>query len=254
MIARPHSDDEVGSMSDIVEGRIAVPLDGDQIDLNDVCAFFSKGLAGVKIERITIPPNERVVLLSEELNDLEDEGQRYRAAGRILEQINGILFLNDPNRKPLPLAGAMHRQSANGNWGVTVVLGGLHARGRAGMIAFTSRPDAPSKQEQLFKIAQENDDAQKLLTHLRDVPDWTDLYNAFEIMRENIKKRFGNNLPMGIDWPDKKALAPFTGDAQFFRHSHLYKNRPKRDMSTAMPISDARQFVRMLCTKWLSSF
>jgi hypothetical protein len=233
-----------------LDGRIAVALEGQPIDLDDACSFFPEGEGEVQICRITIPPNEKYVLLADVLNGLTDETEVIRMAGRLIDLVNGVLFLEDPQLQPIASQGIHHRQAANGNWGVTVSIPRVLVRGRAGRISFR-QPGQPTAQTLIMLKAMNDENVRDVLTYLRNVPDWIDLYKAFELMRADIKERFGQDGQRQVGWPSGKRIDAFTADAQFFRHSKV--KWPKRDPKSAMPLNEARSFVQDLCRKWLAS-
>jgi hypothetical protein len=97
-----------------LDGRIAVALEGQPIDLEDACSFFPEGEGEVQICRITIPPNEKYVLLADVLNGLTDETEVIRMAGRLIDLVNGVLFLEDPQRQPHRVA--RYTSATSGQW------------------------------------------------------------------------------------------------------------------------------------------
>jgi hypothetical protein len=99
--------------------------------------------------------------------------------------------------------------------------------------------------------AMNDENVRDVLTYLRNVLDWIDLYKAFELMRADIKQRFGQDGQRQVGWPSGKRIDAFTADAQFFRHSKV--KWPKRDPKSAMPLNEARSFVQGLCRTWLAS-
>ena len=200
-----------------LDGRIAVALEGEAIDLGDACSFFPEGEGDVQVCRMTIPPNEKYVLLSDVLNSLTDESEIVRMAGRLIDLINGVLFLEDPQRQPIASQGIHHRQAANGNWGVTIVIPGVSARGRAGRFDFR-QPGEPTRQALVMQKALNNDAVMDVLSQLRLVPDWTDLFKAHELMQADISQRLGKGGQQKIGWP-KSRVETFERDAQLFRHS-----------------------------------
>jgi hypothetical protein len=88
-----------------------------------------------------------------------------------------------------------------------------------------------------------------VLTFLRGEPDWFDLYKAFELMRDDINNRIGQHNQTQIGWPEKREMNSFSESAQVHRHSPAKWGR--YDLGTAMPLNDARKFVRSLTKTWL---
>jgi hypothetical protein len=236
--------------SKTLEGRIAVALDGEQIDFDDACMFFSEDI-GIQIKRLHIPPNDKVVLLADDLNGLTDDGQIYSSAKRLVDLVNGVLFLQDPNRVPLSVQGIIHRQAANGKWGVTIYATGF-ASGRSRARFNNGVPGEPTAQALLLQRASKNEVASDVLTHLSGKPEWFDLYKAYELMRADIKKRFRKQGAAKIGWPGKPRISYFTQSAQVYRHAKT--DWPKGfSPQSAMSLRDARSFTQALCNLWLKS-
>jgi hypothetical protein len=233
-----------------LNGRIAVAIEGDPVDLDDACFFFSENI-GVQVRRLHIPPNYKVVLLADDLNGLTDEGQIYGSAKRLINLVNGVLFLHDVNRKPVSLQGIVHRQAANGNWGVTVWATGL-AFGRSRVRSDNRAPGQPTEQSLLLQRVEKNEVASDVLTHLSGVPEWFDLYKAFELMRADIDQRLGKGGRTKIGWPGRASISRFTQSAQVYRHAK--SDWPEGiDQQSAMALTDARKFTQNLCAIWLKS-
>jgi hypothetical protein len=233
-----------------LDGRIAVALEGQPIDLDDACSFFPEGEGDVQVCHMTIPPNEKYVLLADVLNSLTDESETVREAGRLIDLVNGVLFLEDARRQPIVSQGIHHRQAANGNWGVTIAMSTGTARGRSTASSGTREPGEPTRQALLVQKALNNQTVMDVLNQLRLIPDWTDLFKARELMQADISRRLGKGGQQKIGWP-KGRVDTFEKDAQLFRHS-----RPRwrgRDPASAMPIGQARALVQELCSKWLAS-
>jgi hypothetical protein len=233
-----------------LDGRIAVALEGDPADLDDACLAFPVG--EVQVSKITIPPNEKYVLLSDALNGLASDSEIVRMAERLIDWINGALFLQDVRRRPIASQGIHHRQAANGEWGVTIARATVTVRGRSTGRFVADGPVGPTPQTLMMQKAMVDDNVREVLTYLSKVPDWIDLFKAFEVMRREIAGRLGEDGQQKIGWPGKNKIGTFTGDAQFDRHAKGNK-WPKRARETAMPLHEARAFVRGLCSKWLAS-
>lgn len=192
------------------------------------------------------------MLLADALNGLTDHSEIVRMAGRLTELVNGVLFLGDAHRQPIVSQSICHRQSANGNWGVTIAMAAGNARCRATAGFIGDGPRGPTPQALLIQTAKANEDVREVLTYLSKVPDWIDLYKAYEVMRREIAGRLGEDGQQKIGWPSKNKITTFRGDAQFDRHAKG-NNWPNRPRETAMPLNEARVFVKDLCSKWLAS-
>ena len=88
------------------------------------------------------------------------------------------------------------------------------------------------------------------MTFLRGEPDWFDLYKAFELMRDDINSKLGQNKYGQMGWPDKKTADEFSESAQVYRHSRA-KWPEGYDLSTAMKSDEAREFIQSLARTWL---
>lgn len=235
-----------------LDGRIAIALEGESIDLDDACMFFSEDI-GIQVRRIHIPPNDKVVLLADDLNDLTDEQQICSTATRYIDLINGILFLENTSRVPIQAQGIVHRQSANGNWGVTIWVPSVTIRVRSQLRLNNRNPGEPSRQALLLRDASKSKPAHDVLIHLRGRPEWFDLYKAYELMRADISRRLGSNGRAAIGWPSRTKISHFTKSAQLYRHA-------KGDwpngitLESAMSLKEARNFIKNLCSLWLQSF
>lgn len=236
------------------EGRIAVALEGDEFDLEDACDAFPLGGGAVQVCRIVIPPSEKYVLLSGVLNELTDESEIARMSQRLIDLVNGVLFVDNPVRQPIRHQGIHHRQSANGNWGVTINVPTAFARGRAGKIGLAQKT-APTEQQSQICLALSDEVVMEVLTYLRDTPDWLDLYKAHETMKADLSVRLGPEGQKIVGWPAKK-IKIFTEVANGARHgkqSERVREKRQRKGESVMSLPEARQFVRELCQLWLKS-
>src|SRR5262252_7572883 len=93
--------------------------------------------------------------------------------------------------------------------------------------------------------ATRDDTLADVLTFLRGEPDWFDLYKAFELMRDDINSKLGQNKYGQMGRPDKKTADAFSAGALVYRHSRA--KRPQGyDLSTAMKSDQAREFLHSL--------
>jgi len=233
------------------KARVAVALEGDRIDLDEACFWFGTH-GNIRVCNIHIPPNDKTVLLSTEFDKLADDGQIYSSAHRILDHINGLLFLDDVQRKPIIPQGVVHRRADNGNWGVTIHLAAVHinVRSRVRVRSGASEQLAPPRATRLLQEAARDDVVAEVLTFLRSAPDYFELYKAFERMKADIEDRLGGGSPSRIGWPGSRRLAHFTQSATVYRHAR-HKWPRNYDMTKAMSLRDARKFVRELAAVWL---
>src|SRR5262249_32580804 len=85
---------------------------------------------------------------------------------------------------------------------------------------------------------------------VRGEPDWFDLYKAFELMRDDINSKLGQNKYEQMGWPDKKTVDVFSESAQVYRHSRA-KWPEGYHLITAMKSDEAREFIQSLALAWL---
>jgi len=97
-----------------------------------------------------------------------------------------------------------------------------------------------------MKEASNSDIVLDVFTYLRDEPDWFDLYKAFELMRHDVNKTLGQGKTSEIGWPNTDF---FRESAQVHRHSRAKTLR--YDLTTAMPLLEARQFLGRITRIWL---
>lgn len=235
----------------------AVALEGHQFDVEDARVLFGDQREGIQIASINISPDRRpTVLMADDLDDLNEPAQVLDAAQRIVDHLNGILFIMDSKRQPLS-AGAAYRRMPDGNWdrGTTVLGAALfenRSRVHFAAVALSSDgtpiPSPPMPQVTWLREAGLDDVVGDVLTYLRGTPDWFDLYKAFERMRDDINRRLGGqHRTHEIGWPD---FDDFTEAANVHRHSPAKWGR--YDPSNApMSLNEARGFVQKLVQTWL---
>jgi hypothetical protein len=103
---------------DDLPSRWALELRGDAIDLADAARLFARD-AEVCIR--IIPADPAVTVLSaREFESLSAAGDIHSAGDRIVDFLNGILFVQDPARKPVSIGGVRERRS-NGQWGLAMI-------------------------------------------------------------------------------------------------------------------------------------
>jgi hypothetical protein len=88
-----------------------VELSGELIDLHDAVALFRDGTPTV--QSAVLPHGEAVVLMADEFELLQAIPDVQIAAERMLVALNAVLYLEDPDRKPLSILG-VHKRRANG--------------------------------------------------------------------------------------------------------------------------------------------
>jgi hypothetical protein len=76
------------------------------------------------------------------------------------------------------------------------------------------------------------------------------LYKSFELMRDDINSKLGQNKYEQMGWPDKKTVDVFSESAQVHRHSRA-KWPEGYDLITTMKSDEAREFIQSLALTWL---
>jgi hypothetical protein len=226
----------------------AVELLGHEFDLQDASELFASG--GVRVESL----DDKRVLLADDLGSLTNATQVHEAAKRLVDLVNGALFLHDAAREPVRI-GAV-RENRNGKWNhhYVLVAEGLALRSRLGSVVVSlNGVVAPAKtppERAWVQHALSDDVVADVLSYLRERPDWFELYKAFEYMRDDINRRLGDQHQVEtMGWPGKSELDHFTESANVHRHSPPKWGR--LNPTTAMNPDDARPFIARLARIWL---
>jgi hypothetical protein len=91
-----------------------VSLEGEPFDLEDARELFAD-LADIRISTINVSiDRDPTVLMAEAFEQLDDTVKVIEASKLLIDLINGILFVREPNRKPLR-PGTVHERRA-GTW------------------------------------------------------------------------------------------------------------------------------------------
>src|SRR5437588_4869876 len=239
--------------------RWAVSLEGEAFDLEDARDLFA-ATAAIRVCTISVPVNRNpTVLLAETFNHLDTPLKVTEASKPLVDLINGILFVRDPSRKPLS-AGAVHERQGDGIWHPGIIHGRLETmEGRdrlkaSGVVLLAPGsppppPPPPPPHTIWLKDALNDPVLSDVLTFLRGQPDWLDPYKTFGLMRDDINGRLGQRGQTQMGWPGKRDIDFFSESAQVHRHSPAKWGR--YDLETAMPLNEARNFVRSLTKIWL---
>lgn len=227
----------------------AVVLDGDELDLN-VARYLFDWPSNTRICEIELRPvKPQTVLISTDFETVSDGWDVHIAAQRVVDFVNGLLFVADLSRSPLRV-GSIYERKADGQWSGTSYAAATFT-GTARLQALPQLSGAPPHPTWLAGAMRDNV-VSDVLAFLRGTPDWFDLYNAFERMRGDINpsqigKTKKKRPKVKIGWPDTRH---FQRSAQVYRHSrtrwHGY------DKANAMQISEARAFVQCLAKTWLN--
>jgi hypothetical protein len=233
----------------------AVRLAGEPVDLQEASELFRNGAAivrsGVLPERHAEPHAK--VLLAEEFESLQAIEDVHNAAERILNLVNAILYLEDPVRRPLTIS-SIHRRGENGAWGVAIIaasahitLRGVKAYAHAGSLG---SPEPPPPQSKWIETGLKDDDVANVLSYLRGVPDWIELYRAYEAMNSDVNVHLSSKGPISA-WPSKAKISEFTRDAQLHRHSKPWCDKAGIGSAGAMSLNDASALVRSMIRAWI---
>jgi hypothetical protein len=236
--------------------RWAVALGGEAFDLEDASELFSNA-AGVSVCKISVGADRNpTVLIADAFQQLPNSADVLEASRPLIDLLNGLLFVHEPGRKPLR-ADAVHERKS-GSWSpaihhlrMEVMTGRFRMKGSAVVLQAggPSPPPPPPPQTIWLKDAFTGSILADVLSFLRGEPDWFDLYKAFELMRDDVNSHFGQHNQMEMGWPKKDDLDFFSESAQVHRHSPVKWGR--YDLATAMPLHEARNFVRSLTKVWL---
>jgi hypothetical protein len=238
--------------------RWAVSLEGEAFDLEDARDLFA-ATAAIRVCTINVPVDRNpTVLLAEAFDHLDIPLKVTEASKPLVDLINGILFVREPSRKPLS-TGAVHERQGDGTWHPGIIHGSETMEGRSRLKASgvvlsapggpPPPPPPPPPHTIWLKDALNDPVLSDVLTFLRRQPDWFDLYKAFEYMRDDINSRIGQHSQTQMGWPGKTDIDVFSASAQVHRHSPAKWGR--YDLDTAMPLNEARNFVRSLTRTWL---
>jgi hypothetical protein len=225
----------------------SIELLGEPEDLDE--ALRLSGSDDPSITRIDRHGRSAVVLKASKFESMTDPWQVQEAANVILSRLNGILYLSNRRRKPLRFVGGPEYNPPEGRGTVyllpeTAVF--VIESGGAGRAELSS-----SVAEQWLGAAGADDIVDEVLSLLRGEPDWTALYGAFELMKENRSRRGSKHA---LDWPNEEAQR-FSDTANLFRHSKLSRTGQKKSGRThfePMKPAEATDFIRELAIKWLA--
>jgi hypothetical protein len=230
--------------------RWAVALASDEeIDLKIARALFEIGDPQVG-EISVFAGRQETALFSTQFEALSDASEVADASGPIIDAINGICFIQDPDRSPLR-RGAVHERLSTGEWGGGKAFASVAMVGKSRAVFFSAILDkngkvqAPrqSRQSVWLQNAMRNESAFDVLAYIRGAPDWFLLYKAYEAMRAD-----GG----AAAWPD---TGRFTRSANIRRHfsGHSSAKQLHDKPFVPMDLKEATNFIRSLATLWLNS-
>jgi hypothetical protein len=196
-----------------ISPRWAVALaPDDEIDLKIARALFEIGDPQVG-EISVVTGRLATALFSTQFEELSVASEVADASAPIIDAINGICFIQDPDRSPLR-RGGVHERLPTGEWDGGKAFAPVAIAGKARAVAFSAildkdgnvQPPPQSRQSVWLQNAMKNESALDVLAYIRGTPDWFLLYKAYEAMR-----------PGGgaAGWPD---TGRFTRSANIRRH------------------------------------
>jgi hypothetical protein len=227
--------------------RWAIDLQGDQIDLTESVTLFARD-AEICIRTGIVSTNPAAtVLVAREFEPLSTAEEVHTAGERIVDFLNGILFVQDPARKPISIGG-IHERRPNGLWNVAILCASAHItlRGVKALGVVAGQHSPPPVQTAWMAAGLKDEVVADVLTYLRAQPDWFDLYKAYETMTKNT----GRN-PTGLGWPSERQLSDFRKSAQLRRHSKEWCVRQKLDWPGPIELPEARTLIRSMAKAWL---
>lgn len=250
--------------------RWAVPLEGESLDTEDAKRLFADG--PICVREVPIGDDESsVALQADEFEQKAGHLEVLATAERLLDYVNGALFLTDMTRRPLRVlsGGTVRERGETGLYdrrhGVVRLAGRFRARSSFSAMLTTAGggqtppPDpAPSRPVEAEALALTTSDeaVREVLNYLRADPDHPALYSAYERIKRDVAEAQAH-------WqaPDRKGARPslpwaegeddeFRRSAQPFRHGDPVK-WAGRNRETAMPLLEARALVSGWARKWL---
>jgi hypothetical protein len=248
-------EDASGYMTKAQKFRWALQVSAPRLDMDDAIALYGTN-SDPTIHSVGSDANPLFLLTSPQLEALAAAREVEDAATKLLAIVNGVLFVLEPERVPLTSGGVQER-GADGNWihhltAIDLVARSrFHADGKIVGAQPSPQRTRPAPALRWTAMAQTDELVGHVFRYLSGKPDWFDYYNAFDLMRDDITRRLGGQRRQEqMGWPAKKDLDHFTLSAQVYRHA------PPWDAgytpANAMPLCEARYFMRSLANIWLT--
>src|SRR5205807_4047010 len=214
----------------------AVALDGEQPDLQDAIRLFRNG-SEISVRDGTLPDVSQAVLMANEFEASSSALEVRNAAERLLNLLNGILFIEEPARRPLRLVG-VYEKNPDGTWnaGANFASANVLLRGVKGTGVVSGAATPP--QAAWLAEGLDDDIVGDVLTYLRGLPDWFELYKAVETMEQDVERNPKRKRGKPA-WPTKTSLRTFKRDSQLHRHSREWCGRKRIPTSNSMRLEDA---------------
>jgi hypothetical protein len=243
-------------MTALRQFRWALQVSAPRFDMDDAIAWYGAN-SDPTIHNAGSDTIPLFLLTSPQLEVLSSAAEVEDLAAKLLAIVNGVLFVLESDRVPLSSAGVQERR-ADGKWIHHLTAIGLstgRSRARAiGMAIVGGHPSsqhtAPAPAMRWSAAAKTDEVVSHLFKYLSGKPDWFDLYNAFDLMRDDINRRIGKQRQEQVGWPAKKDLDHFTLSAQVYRHAPPWDGG--YTPATAMPANEARRFLQSLTNIWLT--
>lgn len=239
------------------------------MDVEDAKRLFGGG--PIRIKEVKVQRQEfAVAMQADEFERNDDYIEVLAIAERLLDYLNGALFLADTTRRPLRIlsGGTVCERSESGLYDRRSVLGRLSGRSR---VRFTlsgtltavggqpptmeQEPQQPVEAEAL-SLSVRDEAVAEILSYLRTDPDHASLFLAYERLKRDVREAKDRWSASGCDGvaPDfpwaYREDRNFTQSAQPFRHGDPSKWAGKTQL-TAMPLLEARGLVSGWVRKWL---
>ncbi len=241
--------------------RWALSLTGDSFDLDDAHLLFRDGDL-IQVAKVD-DRNGRTwtALFADTFEGASSAAEVNELGPVIVDRINGILFVRDQSRQPVAIDAVLEWQ-ADGPSGPAgfarhvflAITDGAVARAKATFSMATGDvpPPTPPRPPEHGWLAESFDDPalDDVLSYLRGVPDWFDLWKAFEIMRADINHRSGKGRNRsGVAWPNQSEIGRFTGSVNYHRHSRVHPSW-RMEPAERMSLSEAQHFLAGLVAPW----
>ncbi len=246
--------------------RWAILFEGDVAEFDEPLRLFAEG--PIRIREVRIARDQSgVALQADEIEEKDTPFEALATAERLLDCVNGALFLTDTGRRSLRFSLVVWERGG----------AGIYDRGHAFMRAHPIRirfdawgeltaaggqtppaeavPKRPIEVEALT-LSASDEAVKEVLTYLRADPDHPTLYNAYERIKRDVVEAQARWQASGekgtrpeFPWADAQE-EEFRRSSQPFRHGDPAR-WAGRDRKTAMPLPEAHTLMSKWARKWL---
>ena len=229
----------------------AVPLEGDQFDLEDVPLWFTGH--GVQITK-----HDEKFVIRIPASDIGHACEVVRPfAETLLEQINGAGSLLSPSFRPLTLSDRLFGLDSAGKVVNTVLaLDGVEARFKGGYVVLGVNGKAPPDPRigaalPLIRAAAKSDRAKDALIIVgRPNITWSELYVLYEFVKTEVGTR--HMFDQGwISKPDENLFRRTANSYEVLRSKGRHGKSTRKPPAKPMTHSDAVNVIRNLVLGWL---